>query len=116
MALASTIYLSLVGKSGLKQVANLCYQKAHYAADVLGQIPGFSVLSDAPFFHEFILKCPRSVEAINAHLLERDIIGGYDLGKDCEALANHMLICVTEMTSKDDIDYLASVLEEVSHD
>ncbi|PKO01734.1 MAG: aminomethyl-transferring glycine dehydrogenase [Chloroflexi bacterium HGW-Chloroflexi-5] len=116
MALAATIYLSLVGKSGLKQVANLCFQKAHYAADVLGQVPGFSVLSDAPFFHEFILKCPRPVEAINALLLERDIIGGYDLGKDCEALANHMLICVTEMTSKDDIDYLASVLEEVTHD
>lgn len=116
MALAATIYLSLVGKSGLKQVANLCYQKAHYAAEVLKQIPGFSVISDAPFFHEFILKCPRSVEAINAHLLEHDIIGGFDLGKDCEALANHMLICVTEMTSKDDIDYLASVLEEVSHD
>lgn len=116
MALAATIYLSLVGKSGLKQVANLCFQKAHYAADVLGQVPGFNVLSDAPFFHEFILKCPRPVEAINALLLERDIIGGYDLGKDCEALANHMLICVTEMTSKDDIDYLASVLEEVTHD
>jgi glycine dehydrogenase subunit 1 len=56
------------------------------------------------------------VEAINTLLLERDIIGGFDLGKDCEALANHMLICVTEMTSKDDIDYLASVLEEVTHD
>jgi glycine dehydrogenase subunit 1 len=116
MALAATIYLSLVGKSGLKQVANLCYQKAHYAADVLGQIKGFTVINDAPFFHEFILKCPRPVDAINAHLLENDIIGGYDLGKDCKALANHMLICVTEMTSKDDIDYLAAVLEEVSHD
>jgi glycine dehydrogenase subunit 1 len=116
MALAATIYLSLLGKSGLKQVANLCYQKAHYAADVLNQIPFFSVISDAPFFHEFILKCPRSVESVNAHLLENDIIGGLDLGKDCEALANHMLICVTEMTSKDDIDYLASVLQEVSRD
>ena len=116
MALAATIYLSLVGKSGLKQVANLCYQKAHYAADVLNQIPFFSVISDAPFFHEFILKCPRSVDSVNAVLLEHDIIGGYDLGKDCEALANHMLICVTEMTSKDDIDYLASVLQEVSRD
>ena len=116
MALAATVYLSLVGKSGLKQVANLCYQKAHYAADVLGHIKGFKVISDVPFFHEFILKCPTSVDTINAHLLENDIIGGYDLGKDCDALANHMLLCFTEMTSKDDIDYLASVLEEVSHD
>jgi glycine dehydrogenase subunit 1 len=116
LALAATIYLSLVGKSGLKQVANLCFQKAHYAADVLNRIPGFSVVTDAPFFHEFILKCPRSVEEINAHLLEHDILGGYDLGKDCSALTNHMLLCFTEMNSKDDIDFLAGVLGEVAHD
>jgi glycine dehydrogenase subunit 1 len=116
LALAATIYLSLVGKSGLKQVANLCYQKAHYATYVLKRIPGFSVVSDAPFFHEFILKCPIPADRINAFLLEHDIIGGYDLGKDCEALANHMLLCFTEMNSKDDIDYLASVLQEVTHD
>lgn len=116
MALAATIYLSLVGKNGLQQVANLCYQKAHYAADRLGKIPGFQVIQDAPFFHEFILKCPTSVERINAHLLENDIIGGYDLGKDCSALEDHMLICVTEMVSKEDIDYLADVLTEVGDD
>lgn len=116
MVLAATIYLSLLGKTGLKQVANLCYQKAHYAADVLGSIPGFSVVSDAPFFHEFMLKCPKPASEINALLLDQDIIGGYDLGKDCPALVNHMLICTTEMNSKDDIDYLASVLKEVSHD
>jgi len=116
MALAATIYLSLLGKSGLKQVANLCYQKAHYASDSLAHLPGFSVLNDAPFFHEFILKCPYPVETINAHLLEHEILGGYDLGKDCPALANHMLVCVTEMNTKEDIDYLASVLGEVSND
>ena len=49
-------------------------------------------------------------------LLEHDILGGYDLGKDCPALSNHMLVCVTEMNSKDDIDFLASVLQEASHD
>ena len=116
MALAATIHLSLLGKSGLRQVANLCYQKAHYAADILNRIPGFSVINDAPFFHEFILKCPAPVSEINALLLENDILGGYDLGRDCPELANHMLVCVTEMLSKDDIDYLAGVLEEVSHD
>lgn len=115
MALAATIYLSLVGKTGLRQVANLCYQKAHYAADLLGKIPGFHVIQDAPFFHEFILKCPTSVEKINTQLLENDILGGYDLGKDCPALENHMLVCVTEMISKEDIDYLADVLAEVSN-
>ncbi len=116
LALAATIYLSLVGKSGLKQVANLCYQKAHYAADVLSHIPSFALASSTPFFHEFVLKCPRPAVEINAFLLEHDIIGGYELAKDYPALKDHLLICVTEMKSKDDIDYLAAVLKEVSHD
>ena len=116
MALAATIYLSLVGKTGLRQVANLCYQKAHYAADVINHISGFSVAKEVPFFHEFVVKCPRPVEEVNAFLLEHDILGGYDLGKHCAGLKDHMLLCVTEMNSKDDIDYLAGVLKEMSHD
>lgn len=116
LALAATIYLSLVGKSGLQQVANLCYQKAHYAAQVLGEIPGFSVNQKTPFFHEFILKCPRPVDEINAALLDEGVMGGFDLGKDCAALKNHMLVCVTELNSKEDIDYFAKALREVTYD
>lgn len=116
LALAATIYLSLVGKSGLQQVANLCYQKAHYAAQVLGEIPGFSVNQKTPFFHEFILKCPRPVDEINAALLDEGVMGGFDLGKDCAALKNHMLVCVTELNSKEDIDYFAKALREVIYD
>jgi len=116
MALAATIYLSLVGKTGLRQVANLCYQKAHYAADVIDHIPGFSVVKDSPFFHEFVVKCSRPVEEVNNLLLEHDILGGYDLGIDCPALKDHFLLCVTEMNSKEDVDYLAGVLKEMSHD
>ncbi len=62
MALAATTYLSAVGKQGLKEVANLCYQKAHYAASLIGKIPGFLVTNSGPFFHEFTVKCPRSVK------------------------------------------------------
>ncbi len=116
MALAATIYLSLLGKTGLKQVANLCYQKAHYAADLLNRIPGYSVVSNAPFFHEFILKCPRPAEEINEFLLDHNILGGYDLGKDYPEMTNHLLICVTEMLSKDDIDYFVTILQEASHE
>jgi glycine dehydrogenase subunit 1 len=116
MALAATIYLSLLGKSGLKQVAQLCYQKAHYAADTLYHLKGFQVLLDVPFFHEFILKCPTAVEEVNEYLLDHDILGGLDLGKVDPALSNHMLLCVTELNSKDKIDHLASILGEISHD
>lgn len=115
MALAAAVYLSLVGKNGLKQVANLCYQKAHYAAEQIGKIAGYRVQTAVPFFHEFVVKCPKSIEETNLHLLDHGILGGYDLGKDYPALKGHMLIAVTEMVSKDDIDALCEVLEEVNH-
>jgi glycine dehydrogenase subunit 1 len=55
------------------------------------------------------------VDEVNAHLLEHGILGGYDLGQDYPALKNHMLVAVTEMNSKQDIDVFAEVLSEVSH-
>jgi glycine dehydrogenase subunit 1 len=116
IALASTIYMSLLGKHGLRQVSELCYHKAHYAARQLAGIPGYSLWSDAPFFHEFVLKCPAPVEEINAQLLDYDILGGYDLGQDYPELENHMLVAVTEMNSKSEIDMLVEVLQEVSND
>ncbi len=116
IALASTIYMSLLGKHGLRQVSELCYHKAHYAARQLSALPGYSLWSDAPFFHEFVLKCPAPVEEINAHLLDFDILGGDDLGQDYPGLENHMLVAVTEMNSKSEIDMLVEALQEVSND
>ena len=77
---------------------------------------GILALVEAPFFHEFVLECPAPVAEINAELLDYDIIGGYDLGQDYPELANHMLVAVTEMNSKDDIDMLVEVLQEMSND
>jgi glycine dehydrogenase subunit 1 len=116
IALASTIYMSLLGKHGLRQVSELCYHKAHYAARQLAALPGYSLWSDPPFFHEFVLRCPAPVAEINAQLLDYDIVGGYDLGQDYPELENHMLVAVTEMNSKDDIDMLVEALQEVSND
>ena len=116
IALGTAVYLSLLGKEGLRQVANLCYQKAHYAAAELSKIPGMGLCFTEPFFHEFALCVNRPVEEVNAHLLDHGIIGGYDLGQDYPALKDHMLVAVTEMNSKQDIDTLVQVLSEVSHD
>ncbi|RPJ32979.1 MAG: glycine dehydrogenase, partial [Planctomycetaceae bacterium] len=116
VALSSTIYMSLLGKKGFRQVAELCYQKAHYAADRISQIPGFSLCTDVPFFHEFMVCCPRPIEEINDHLLDHGILGGYDLSKDYPNLKNHMLIAVTEMNRREEIDALCEALEEVSSD
>jgi len=116
MALAATVYMSFLGKHGLREVAELCYHKAHFAASSLAALPGYSLWSDAPFFNEFVLKCPTSVKHINEHLLDEGVLGGYDLEQDYPGLANHMLIAVTEMNSKEDIDLLVDVLEEVSNE
>ncbi len=116
MALAAAVYLSVLGRTGLRQVAELCYHKAHYAAAQITSIPGFQYCFDTPFFHEFAICCPRPVDEINAHLLEHGILGGYDLGQDYPALKDHMLIAVTEMNTKDEIDALVEVLSEASHD
>jgi glycine dehydrogenase subunit 1 len=113
MALAATVYLSLMGKHGLRKAAELCYQKAHYAADQIYQLRGFSVDRSKPFFNEFVVRCPRPVAEINAMLLERGIIGGYDLGKDYPHLNNHMLLCVTEMNTRYEIDSLVECLRDV---
>jgi glycine dehydrogenase subunit 1 len=114
MSLTAAIYLSLMGRSGLRKVAELCYHKAHYAANRIGALKGFVVDTSKPFFHEFVVKCPRSVQEINQRLIEKGIIGGYDLGQDYPHLKDHMLICVTEMNTRDEIDALVDGLKEAS--
>ena len=116
LALASAVYLSLLGQKGFKQVAELCYNKAHYAAEQINKIEGYSVCFDTPFFHEFSVCCPRPVSEINEHLLEHGIMGGYEVGKDYPSLKDRMLIAVTEMNSKEEIDLLVDVLKEVNHE
>ena len=116
LSLAATIYLSLLGKTGFKQVASLCYQKAHYAAEQLNKLNGFKVVSTTPFFHEFVLQCPKPVAEINDMLLDQGFLGGYDLSRDFPTLKNQMLIAVTEMNTKDEIDALVETLAEVPND
>jgi glycine dehydrogenase subunit 1 len=116
LALGSAIYMSVLGKTGMRQVAELCYHKAHYAAEQLSQINGMGLCFSEPYFHEFALCVNRPVAEVNAHLLEHGILGGYDLGQDYPALKDHMLVAVTEMNSKEEIDMLAEVLAEVAND
>ena len=114
LALAAAVYMSILGKTGLQQVANLCYQKAHYTASELGKLDGFGLCFNEPFFHEFVLCCPKPASEVNQYLLDNGILGGYDLGKDYPSLKNHLLVAVTEMNSKDEIDTLVDVLKEMA--
>ena len=115
LALASAIYLSLLGKNGLRQVAELNYHKAHYAASEISKLEGFELAFETPFFNEFVIRCPMPAAEINAALLEEDILGGFDLGTTYKGEDNLMLIAVTEMISRAEIDYLVHILKELNH-
>lgn len=109
-AVRATIYLSLLGKKGIKEVATQCLQKAHYAYDKLVATGKAKPLFNSPFFKEFTVELSGDVTTANAKLQEASIIGGYDLSKDYSDLKNATLLCVTEKRTKAEIDKLADVL------
>jgi glycine dehydrogenase subunit 1 len=115
MALAAAVYMAALGRCGMRQVAELCYHKAHYAADRIDALDGFVVSRDKPFFKEFVVSCPKPVAEINDRLLRGwAIMGGYNLGQSYRSLEDRMLICVTEMNPRQEIDLLVKALEEVT--
>ncbi|MCG8502099.1 MAG: aminomethyl-transferring glycine dehydrogenase subunit GcvPA [Firmicutes bacterium] len=105
-ALAATVYLTALGKQGLKQAAMLCMQKAHYAYEELIKTGQFTACFSAPFFKEFAVRSRRPVEALNRELLKEKIIGGYALGKTYCELKDSWLLAVTEKRTKEEIDRL----------
>ncbi len=113
-ALAATIYLTLMGKQGLKEAASLCLQKAHYAYNQLLATGKFEPVFTGPFFKEFVLKSSIPVEALNKKLLEKKIIGGYELEKAYPQLPGGWLLAVTEKRTREEIDALAQAVKEVS--
>jgi glycine dehydrogenase subunit 1 len=117
-ALGAAVYLATVGKSGLRRVAKLCYDKSHYAAARIGELPGLTVNPQAPerpFFKEFVVRLPVAVNQVNKVLLDDfGVIGGYDLGRDYPTLEDHMLIAVTEMNTRSAIDRLVAGLRRAT--
>lgn len=116
LVLAATIYMSLLGKNGLKHVAELNYHKAHFAAKKIAEIPGFELVYEQPFFNEFTVRCPKPAAEINQALLQKhDILAGYDLGQVNEGMKDQLLVAVTEMNSQPEIEYFAQSLAEEAH-
>jgi glycine dehydrogenase subunit 1 len=113
IALCSSIYLCQLGKQGLREVAEQCVQKSHYLAGQIGALDGYSVLSGAPYVKEFVVRCPRPAAEINRALLDRGIIGGFDLGRFRDDVSDCLLLCCTEMTQRAEMDQLVTVLGEV---
>ncbi len=112
VALAVTTYLAVMGKQGLRQVAELCYHKAHYAAHQIVALPGCEKLF-GQFFKEFVIRTPLPPAEVNARLWERGIIGGYELAQDYPQLTDCLLLCVTEMNTREEIDRLVQALGKI---
>jgi glycine dehydrogenase subunit 1 len=109
-ALAATVHLTLLGKEGLREMAVQNLSKAQFTLAELVKIPGVRRAFDGPFFNEFTITLPRSVESINRLLLREKIVGPLALDVLYPELTNHALVCVTETTTRADIEKFVSEL------
>jgi len=107
-ALTAAAYMATMGPQGMKDAASLCFNKAHYAAEKINSLPGFQLKHGGAFFHEFVTTCPVAAEEIDKYLASKGILGGLPLAD------NEILWCVTEVNSKEDIDLLVDLLQEVT--
>lgn len=112
-ALRAHVYLSLVGKQGLKEIATLCHAKAEYAKSRLQDVPDVTVKETSPTFNEFVIQLPIHAEEVAGAMVERGIAPGFPLGHYYEGLENYLLVAVTEKRTKYDIGTLAETMEAV---
>ena len=113
-ALAVTIYLCLLGKRGLRMLAEQNLAKAHYAAGRLGAVQGVETPFSGPHFNEFVVKTPGDAEVLLEELLKERIIGGLHLERFFPELKDHLLVCVTETTGREAIDRMVEVYRQAS--
>lgn len=112
VALASTIYLSLVGNRGLREIAGINYHNARYAAEQLASLPGYKLPMEGQVaFNEFLLECPIPYQYIEKELLQQGIIGGVRLH---DVSDRQVLICTTDLHTKEDIDRLSKAFLEAA--
>jgi glycine dehydrogenase subunit 1 len=109
-ALAATVHLTLLGKKGLREMAVQNLSKAQFTLNELVKIPGVRRAFEGPFFNEFTITLPRSVDSINRLLLREKIVGPLLLDSIYPELTNHALVCVTETTTRADIEKFVSEL------
>jgi glycine dehydrogenase subunit 1 len=114
IALAFTIAVQALGPRGLREAAELCYQRVHDAARRIDAVPGFDVTSKGPWFQEFLVRGPMPASELRSQLGERGITAGLDVSDRQEAEARDaLLFCVTEATPPEHIDSLIAALEEI---
>ncbi|MBI3654528.1 MAG: aminomethyl-transferring glycine dehydrogenase subunit GcvPA [Acidobacteria bacterium] len=113
-ALMATIYLATMGRKGVQEVAQQNLQKAHYAANEIAKLDGYSLPFAAPFFNEFVVKTPQPANLIANRLLNKKIVGGLALERYYPQMSDALLVCVTETTKKAAIDQLVKALDDAA--
>lgn len=113
MALTSAIYMSTMGKRGMREVATQNMQKANYAYQLLQRVPGVEIVNPGSFFNEFMVRLPRPAAEVNHELQKEMIIGGYELGRDYPGMENLLLVAVTEEKSRIEIERFVERLEAI---
>jgi len=111
-ALMATIFLSCLGKEGLRELAMMNLSKAEYAKKAVSQIKSCKVAFSSPTFNEFVLEIKGDPEKVLEKLKEEGILGGLSLVKFYPELNHHLLVTVTEINKKEEIDQWAEVLEK----
>ena len=110
----ATVFLSTLGKEGFREMARMNLSKAEYAKKVASQIRGCRIAFSSPTFNEFVLEVPGDPEKVLGTLKQERIIGGLPLAKTYPELDHHLLVTVTEMITKEEIDRWAKALREVA--
>lgn len=113
-ALAAAVYLSVMGKQGIKEVAKQCFAKSHYLASQISQIKGFTLAFSKPFFKEFVVKTPLPPAKIIESALKKRIFAGIDLSHldgTKPNWQNYFLIAVTEKRTRKEMNKLIKLLK-----
>ncbi len=110
LTLAAAVYLATVGKTGLRQVAELNLQKAAYAKVAIAALGGYTLPWGTPTFHEFVVRTPIPPDEVNRRLRAEGILGGAPLGRWYPDLADCWLLCVTEQRTRAEIDRFVALL------
>src|SRR5947209_2321604 len=111
-ALRTAVYLAALGPQGLRETAELCLRKAHYAADLLTRLTGVRLRFDRPFFKEFSLKVPGDVPGLLDRLLHAGFHAGLHLGRWFPEMVDGLSLAVTEKRTKAEIDAFADAFAE----
>jgi glycine dehydrogenase subunit 1 len=114
LATRAAIYMSALGKQGLSHIAQLCFHKAHYAAQRIAMLSGYNLRFDGPFFKEFTVVCDHPVDRVLAHCRAQGINAGVPLGTWYDEFKNCFLVAVTEQRTKAQIDQLIAALDSAS--